>query len=137
MNKDIRILNREETVLEIQKMIYYAKESLILISPYVSLTEEYKKELKRCIAKEKILIHRENAEIKDIDFLEKIGFKTAFVKNLHSKIYINDNWIIFSSMNLYHYSIENNFETSIMIREKALQKKDTKVIMEILKNIRK
>ena len=137
MDKDIRILNREETVKEIEKLIYYSKETLIIISPYIMLTEKLKERLTECRAKQKMIICREESILKDEKFLKKIGFLIGKAKNLHSKIYANENWVLFSSMNLYHYSIENNYESSIMIRENKLERKDFKVIEEILSNIKK
>lgn len=137
MDRDIKILNREETVREIEKLIYYAKKSIILISPYIKLTESMKDKLTSCRAKNKILIFREDTELYDELFLKKTGFEMNKAKNLHSKIYFNENWIIFSSMNLYHYSIKNNYESSIMLRTENIKDKDFKVIGDIIKNSKK
>ncbi|MBF04057.1 MAG: hypothetical protein CMP76_12250 [Flavobacterium sp.] len=137
MDKDIRILNREETVREIEKLIYYAKKELIIISPYVSITEEYKDEIINCRSKFKVIIVRENENFKDYNFFKNENFIIKKAKNLHSKIYLNENWLIFSSMNLYKYSIENNFESSIMLRRNKIKDEEIKPILEILYNAKK
>lgn len=134
---DIRILDRKETVKEIKKLIYYAKDELILISPYIDLSDDYMDEIEYCRAVDKVLIFRNGQILKDYWFLKNNNFKLLNVLNLHSKIYINENWIIFSSMNLYNYSMENNHESSIMIRRKHVSDNDLRVIYNIIKDARR
>lgn len=128
----VKLLDRKESVKEIKKLIYYAKKELILISPYVDISIDYMEEIICCRAKEKALIFRDNQFIKDYSFLKENDFRLFKVKDLHSKVYLNENWVIFSSMNLYNYSMENNFETSVMIKREDIE--NTSLIIEILKN---
>lgn len=133
-NKEVKILNRKESVIEIKKLIKYAKESLILISPYVDLSESYMEEIIFCKAKKKCLIYRLDQFIEDYHFLKENDFLLGRVKNLHSKIYMNENYIIFSSMNLVDYSMNNNFEHSIMIKTSLINEEESKKIIEIIEN---
>lgn len=118
-------------------MISKSKKSVILITPYVKLNDELKKAFSSCQAKEKYLIFREEINYSDYKFIQKQGFLMVRNFDLHSKIYINDNSIMFSSMNLYDYSIKNNLESSVLMQENEVKKDSLKVIQEILKDIRK
>ncbi|WP_445458107.1 hypothetical protein [Flavobacterium sp. HNIBRBA15423] len=131
------ILNRIDTYRVILKIIAEANESLVLISPYVKLNNELKKCFVNCKAKNKTLIFREQINYDDYKFLQSVGFSLVRNFDLHSKIYLNHNEILFSSMNLYDYSITNNLESSVLLQQNEVKESSLKVIQEILKNIRK
>ena len=128
---EIRILDRKESVKEIKKLIYYAKEELIIISPYIDIKDDYKEELEKCRAKDKLIVFREGQFLKDYKLLKSLKFHLMEVKDLHAKIYMNENYVLFSSMNLYRYSMENNHETSIMVKREYLSDKDLNILFKI------
>ncbi len=130
---DIKILDRKETIAVIILMLLKAKKTVIIISPYITVDDDMLKILKTCTAKNKFIIIRKNSKIDNLKKLKKLGWKIATITNLHAKIYISEDTTIFSSLNLYKYSIENNFELSVLFKTENLKKKEYKKILEIVK----
>jgi hypothetical protein len=68
---------------------------------------------------------------KDMDNIEKIkqklnkeyNFDLFFVKNLHTKIYLNESEILLSSMNLQEWAANNNHEIGCLIKNPEMVKK--------------
>ena len=54
------------------------------------------------------------------------------VKNLHSKVYLNDNKCILTSMNFYEYSQINNFEIGVIIDRKEEKANFNGIIDQII-----
>ena len=48
-------------------------------------------------------------------FLDSLGIKPVFLKNLHAKCYLNEAEALLTSMNLYKFSQENNDEMGILV----------------------
>lgn len=104
-------------------LIEDANKELILVSPYVEISKWDK--MKKCIeraVKRKVdftFISRKNA-VQDLSFLEQLGVKVILIKDLHAKLYLNENYGILTSQNMVYYSdinsidiahqTENNFE---------------------------
>lgn len=95
---------------EILTLFEEADEKVIIVSPYCKIGKWYK-----LLAKLKSLIERNveiefyvrEGEFETIQEIEQVGIKPICIKNLHSKIYMNEKEAIVSSMNL-HLSSEMN-----------------------------
>jgi len=123
---------------EIESIIREAKTKLLLISPYINLSDNIKNMLLQKTSHpelEIIVAFREewkegksggdnNAETElQYKNLKEFGIWKNFpnirlvgLKNLHAKYYANENKGIITSLNLYRYSIKNNIEYGCLIR---------------------
>ena len=107
-----------ETKAAINRIIKNAEERLILISPYLQIPDQLKATLKDTIKNggEKgvgvILIYgKKDLNHKESEWLYSIpGLEIGWIENLHAKCYLNENEALITSMNLYQFSMENNYE---------------------------
>jgi phosphatidylserine/phosphatidylglycerophosphate/cardiolipin synthase-like enzyme len=114
-----KFLNTTGVSYHLEELIKSTKDKLILISPYLQLSERIKEHLSNLnIQKRDIrIVYRENKlQLEENNWLERqIGIRTSLCKNLHAKCYINENEAIITSMNLYEFSQQNNNEMGIFI----------------------
>jgi phosphatidylserine/phosphatidylglycerophosphate/cardiolipin synthase-like enzyme len=114
-----KFLNTTGVSYHLEELIKGTKDKLILISPYLQLSERIKEHLTNLnIQKKDIrIVYRENKlQPEENNWLEsQIGIRTSLCKNLHAKCYINENEAIITSMNLYEFSQQNNNEMGIYI----------------------
>lgn len=134
----MKILGNTDITNEIVQLIKGAQEYLIIISPYIKLESKFKVKLGDAIKRVKypFFIYREDKDNVDNETLSWLkSFKNLrlfSIKNLHSKIYVNQEFAIITSMNLYEYSQINNHEIGVKID--AL--KEENEYYDILKEIR-
>jgi len=104
---------------EIIDIIKDAKDYCFVVSPYYQPWHQLVKALELAAVEEKrifFLFRDDQHENRDIRALnEEFGFDVFFIKNLHAKLYLNEREGLISSMNLYDYSKENNFEIAYKI----------------------
>jgi len=114
-----KFLNTTGVSYHLEELIKGTKDRLILISPYLQLTDRIKEHLSNLnIQKRDIrIVYRENKlQLDENNWLEsQIGIRTSVCKNLHAKCYLNENEAIITSMNLYEFSQQNNNEMGIYI----------------------
>ncbi len=114
-----KFLNTTGVSYHLEELIKGTKDRLILISPYLQLSERIKEHLGNLnIQKRDIrIVYRENKlQLEENNWLEsQIGIRTSVCKNLHAKCYINENEAIITSMNLYEFSQQNNNEMGIYL----------------------
>ena len=114
-------LTREGIVQHLESIIAEANEEVILISPYIKLDKRIQELLGE--RKPSINIHviyRENKlRPNESSFLKRHGIKTAFLKNLHAKCYLNENEVLLTSMNLYEHSLKSNVEMGLVVSKKV------------------
>lgn len=126
-----KILDATGSISSIDSIILEAKKYIILVSPFwdcpqkviISLLGALKNGVQVVIfcrpmqknGKEKTLpIPREMW-----DYFRKFGEKGKFVvisdnlESLHSKLYLNENKCLITSLNMYNYSVEKNIELGI------------------------
>ena len=113
----MKILGTTKISYEIEEILDSANKYLILVSPYLKLNNRLKVRLSDAFKKAETiyLIYREN-ELKNHDLIWLKSFDNInlfSIKNLHSKIYLNQDFAIISSMNLYEYSQINNHEIGV------------------------
>ena len=114
-----KFLNTTGVSYHLEELIKGTKDRLILISPYLQLSERIKEHLNNLnIQKRDIrIVYRENKlQVEELNWLDgQIGIRTSLCKNLHAKCYLNENEAIITSMNLYEFSQQNNNEMGIYI----------------------
>ncbi len=141
-------LNREGIVTHFKRIVEDAKNELIIIVPFIKLTDEIKKQFN--LASERnvkiLIVYRENSlsdEQKKILYSYK-NITLLNHPNVHSKCYLNEKSLIICSMNLYDVSIKNNremgvlleyFETSEKYDKNSINQKDADAFEDAIKEI--
>lgn len=101
------------------KIIKNANDRLILISPYLKISDRLKDLIQdKNIFKIDIrIIYGKNELNPDqINWLKSMNYvKTSFCKNLHAKCYLNEKEALITSMNLHEFSQQNNEEMGIYV----------------------
>ncbi len=112
-------LNTRKAVSEIEELIRTAGEKLILISPYLKLSKDFKELLSFRNSNDRIttiIFGKQELKPEEMDFLESLRFVILrFNENLHAKCYANDKSIIITSLNLYEFSMANNKEMGVLL----------------------
>ena len=112
-----KFLTREEIVRTTDKIIEEADRELILISPFIKpddATKNLLKDKRRATAIH-VIYGKKELNSKERAFLDSLGIKPSFRKNLHAKCYLNENEALLTSMNLYEFSQEHNDEMGILV----------------------
>lgn len=114
-----KFLNTSGVSFFLEELIKNTNSKLILISPYLQLSDRIKEHLMNLnsLKKDIRIVYRENKlQIEENNWMEsQIGIRTSLCKNLHAKCYINEKEAIITSMNLYEFSMQNNNEMGIYI----------------------
>lgn len=100
-----------EIVACLEKMLHDAKKSIIIISPYIKISQRI-----RSILLEKAS-HNVDITIVHKDDFELCGIKANVFKrnNLHAKCFFTEKAALIGSMNLYDYSQVNNDEMGFFL----------------------
>ncbi len=128
----MEFLTTKGIAAEIENIIRLANEFIYIITPYEQIDDSFLRRLR--VAQNKnvtinfVMGKRNNSEIETgkLNSLTKVSFSK--LGNLHAKCYMNENTAIITSMNLYDYSIKNNFEMGIKIKKTD----NEKIFREIL-----
>jgi predicted ATPase len=103
----------------LQQLINGANEKLILISPYLKISDRLKqsitdKDLMKIDIR--IIYGKTEIELSENNWLKSLkSIRTSFCQNLHAKCYLNEKEAIITSMNLYDFSQVNNNEMGIYL----------------------
>lgn len=112
-----QFLKTSELNLQLENLINFAKEQLVLISPYLKLNDRMRELLhdKGGQGLEiKIVYGKQELNANEAKWLAgEQHIKASFCKNLHAKCYLNEHYCIITSMNLYDFSQVNNNEMGI------------------------
>jgi len=121
-----KFLTGKELSESVYDILFEAKRSLMLISPFIKLDDYFKKEI---FEKHKLnpdlhilLAFGKNERdpsrsFKEEDltyFKEFPNITIVYVPNLHAKYYANESQGIITSMNLYDFSFKNNVEFGVI-----------------------
>jgi phosphatidylserine/phosphatidylglycerophosphate/cardiolipin synthase-like enzyme len=135
MADSFELLNTTELNLEIENMFKKEKHFILILSPYLDLTDKIQSILSLSVAKVIILYREIKKESKKIKIDE---FKTAMpkvnfycVQNFHAKAYITSGTLIITSLNLYEHSQINNFELGIILKNTSYNKMIGKLLEEL------
>lgn len=103
----------------IEEIIIKAQEKLVIVSPYLKLSENLFERLKEKDSEniEVIFVYGKNElneyEKRKLDSLKNLSL--YFYKNLHAKCYYNESKMLITSMNLHEFSEKNNREMGVFI----------------------
>lgn len=126
-----RFLKGNELNSELGKIFDEAKDTIILISPYIKLHERYKDSLRTKLdepnVKITVLFGKNEDDIsksmkqEDFDFFKQFpNIEILHENRLHAKYYANERKAILTSMNLYGYSQNNNIEAGVLMERTSL-----------------
>ncbi len=103
----------------LEQLINGSNEKLILISPYLKISERLKQSLEdkdRMKIDIRIIFGKVELQPAEQKWFEKLrSIRTSFCQNLHAKCYLNEREAIITSMNLYDFSQINNNEMGIYV----------------------
>jgi hypothetical protein len=114
-----KFINTRKAVAAIEELIKEAEEKLVLISPYLKLSKDFKELLVYRNSKDKIttiIFGKQELNPNEMKFLEGLRFVILkYNQDLHAKCYMNDKQMIITSLNLYEFSMANNKEMGVLI----------------------
>lgn len=114
-----KFINTRKAVSEIEDLIKNAGERLILVSPYLKLSKDFKELLTYRNSKDKIttvIFGKQELNPDEMKFLQGLRFVILkYHEDLHAKCYVNDDRMIITSLNLYEFSMANNKEMGVLI----------------------
>lgn len=114
-----KFINTRKAVSEIEDLIRNAGERLILISPYLKLSKDFRELLAFRNGKDKIttiVFGKQELKPDELRFLQGLRFVVLkFNEDLHAKCYVNDDKMIITSLNLYEFSMANNKEMGVLV----------------------
>jgi hypothetical protein len=122
-----KFLTGNELNSELEKLFERADEQIILISPYIKLHDRYASTLRTKKDNPKleiIIVFGKNEEDlsksmkqEDFNFFKEFpNIEIRYEKRLHAKYYSNESSAILTSMNLYHFSQDNNIEAGVITK---------------------
>lgn len=115
----VQVLNTTGLNYQLEKTITEAEERIILISPYLKLSNRIKELIEdknRLKVDIRIVYGKSELNSKEYEWLTNLPFvRLSFCKNLHAKLYANENQCIVCSLNLYDFSQINNHEIGVLI----------------------
>ena len=109
---------------ELRKLISKSKERIFLISPYLQISKNLRIMIQQVDQTVptiviKIVCRKDKISADDLSFLQTLkNANISALENLHAKCYLNEETAIITSMNLYQYSQENNWEMGLKIEKK-------------------
>lgn len=115
----MQFLTTKQISGEIERVIREAQKFVILISPYIQISEMYLGRLREAEGrrvKTHIVFRKDQVEkINEDNFAGCTNLNFYFLENLHSKCYLNESSVILTSMNLYDHSERNNREMGVSL----------------------
>ncbi|MDO8751632.1 MAG: phospholipase D family protein [Dehalococcoidia bacterium] len=107
----------------LQQLINGSAEKLVLISPYLRISERLKQSIAdkdRMKLDIRIVFGKNDLEPSEHNWLRSLrSVRTSYLQNLHAKCYLNEKEAIVTSMNLYDFSQINNNEMGIYLEKGA------------------
>lgn len=114
-----KFLNTSATNYYLEELIKNAKDRLMLISPFLKLSDRIKELLEdknRLKIDVRIVYGKSELLPEEINWLNNLTYiRTSFCKNLHAKCYLNEEFCIVTSLNLYEFSQINNNEMGVLL----------------------
>lgn len=132
-----KFLDKEKAVSALKDLIKNADKTLILISPYLKLSKDFKELLSYRNSKDKIttvVFGKQELNPDEMKFLQSLRFVILkYNEDLHSKCYVNDEKMIITSLNLYEFSMANNKEMGVLIDKNDTS--DTELFNDAFKEV--
>lgn len=108
---------------QIEDIIVSAKEKLIIISPYLKLTDNLFERLKEKDSENIELVFIYGKSVLNENEKRKLyslkNLSLYYYQNLHAKCYFNESKMLITSMNLHEFSERNNREMGILLDKKV------------------
>lgn len=103
----------------LEQIIKNATEKLILISPYLKVSDRIKELLddkNRLKIDVRLVYGKNELQPEQYNWLKSLEYvRSSFCKNLHAKCYLNEKEALVTSMNLFEFSQSTNNEMGIFI----------------------
>lgn len=104
---------------ELGQIIKNAKEKLVIISPYLQISDRFKEMLEdrnKMSIYIDLIYRKSELQPQESNWLKNLtSVRTRICKNLHAKCYLNENKALITSMNFYEFSQINNEEMGIVV----------------------
>ena len=103
-----------------------------MITPYLKFASRLEEEIRTLSKNQKdiYVVCREKKHLQENQWLQSLpNVRCCISKNLHAKCYINEQQGIVTSMNLYDYSQQNNYEMGILFTKEQ----DAELYSEVYK----
>ncbi len=114
-----KFLNTSAANYYLEEIIRLAHDRLVLMSPSLKLNDRMKELLEdknRLKTDIRLVYGKNELQPDEINWLRSLTFlRTSYCKNLHAKCYLNEQFAIVTSLNLYEFSQVNNNEMGILI----------------------
>lgn len=102
----------------IEDLIRNANRRLVLISPYLQLSDSIKRTLETKVRgglDVRMVYRTDKRRPEDILWFEQQRIPSMDLENLHTKCYLSESQCIITSLNLYQYSQVHNLEMGVLI----------------------
>ncbi len=103
----------------LEEIIKGAKDRLVLISPFLRINPRLKELLEdqnRFKTDVRVIYGKSELRPEENNWLASMtSIRTSFCKDLHAKCYLNESEALLTSMNLYEYSQQNNYEMGMLV----------------------
>lgn len=106
---------------EILTLFAEADEKVIIVSPYCNFKTWNKLKNALDVCKRKgidVEFYVRHDQPKSLEQVKEIGFEPISIRNLHTKLYINESYAIITSMNLIEFSDQNSLDIAYMTQNK-------------------
>lgn len=113
----MKIINPNEIGTKISTLFLEAKSKIIIVSPYIKISEWKKMlvNLEQCQSKGiEIDCYYRDLHDRDLRVLERLEVNLYQIEGLHAKLYFNESQVIVSSMNLHEYSDNNSIDIGML-----------------------
>jgi len=133
----MNILDTEQIRHKIEVVVNNAKTKLILISPYIMLWDEVKSAIYKAVSKKVqiTIIYRNTNDERFLNLLKRSNIYVLVSNKVHAKIYMNEKELLITSMNLYKYSSEHNYEIGFYTTSKKIYKASYQIVQQIIDDV--
>ncbi len=130
-----KFLTTKGTSSWIEDIIRNAKDELFLLSPFLNLSEKFfirLKEADRQNVKIYLIYGKDELKSEAKRQLQQLkNLLLYFCKDLHAKCYFNEETMVITSMNMYEYSENNNWEMGVLVKKKE----DRDIFDDVVKEV--
>ena len=112
----------DEVASQVLGIVREARKNVIIVTPYLKLWVHAKEAIALAVKRRvdvAVITRLEPGilESEDVIWLKNNGVKVLVAPYLHAKIYMNEQAIVVSSMNLTEFSTKNSLEIALVVRE--------------------
>ena len=115
----VKFLNTSAANYYLEEIIRLARDRLILLSPFLQLNDRVKElleEKNRLKTDVRLVFSKNELQPEETNWLRSLHFvRTSYCRNLHAKCYLNEEFCLVTSLNLFDFSQAKNNEMGILI----------------------